>query len=137
MSYAKSQMNRQAILDHLHANPSKSAKAIADSIGISRNSVESCVRFMLRREEISRTGQGSAVRYTARAKTTISAEQVIAEMHDKRSASGKVHEKAQHEHGIISRPGYYCQRGGGWEPKSGKEGQGSGRQRVWVGSAMA
>ena len=41
MSYEQSQQTRQAILDHLHANPLKSANQLALALGKTRSAVQS------------------------------------------------------------------------------------------------
>jgi hypothetical protein len=129
MSYAKSAETRQAILDHIHVNPLQSANQISIAIGATRDSVQSCVKFMTDRGELEKIGSGMKTGYRAQVTTTISAEQVINEMQAKRHAAG-IKAEAK-EHGKTIRPGYYSQRGGDWQAKSGG-GQASGRSRVYV-----
>lgn len=136
MSYIQSQKNRQGILDHLHRHPLKSAQQISKEAGIGRNSVESCVRLMTARGEIEKRGAGAATRYLAIATVTVSAEQIVAEMKEKRAKAGLVAEKAQAGLGKISKPGYYSQRGGGWEANKESGGQSSGRREFGVQSSM-
>lgn len=135
MSYHQSQLNRQAILNHLHASPLKSAKQISNETSLTRNSVENCVRQMTARGEIEKIGAGTATRYKAIAKTTVSAEQIIAEMAEKRHKAGLKAEKAQAGHGIVQREGYYSQRGGGWLSQHDSGGQGAVRGVVGVQSS--
>lgn len=130
MSYQASQNTRQAILDHLRAHPLKSANQIAIDINVSRNSVQSCVVFMLRRGEIEKHGKGMTTSYKAIAQTTISAREVVDEMQAKRQAKGI---KAMSiVSGRKSTPGHYIQRGGNWQPTPGAGGQGAVRQKVGV-----
>jgi hypothetical protein len=123
MSYLTSQGNRQAILDHLHQHPLKGATQISIDINLSRNSVESCVRMMTARGEVEKVGAGATTRYKAIATTTVSAAEIIAEMHDKRMKAGVKAE--QIEHGRVTSPGYYKQRGGTWKAQSSSGGQGA------------
>jgi hypothetical protein len=133
MSYAQSQLNRQAILDHLHQHPLKSAQQISNESGVGRNSVESCVRMMTARGEIEKIGAGATTRYKAIATTTVSAETIIAETKVKRSKAGV--KAAQIEYGRVTSPGYYKQCGGTWKAQSASGGQGAVRVRVYVGSS--
>jgi hypothetical protein len=136
MSYARSAENRQAILDHLHATQPKGANTIAKAIGLGRNTVEACVLMMTARGEIEKLGAGQATRYKAIALTTISAADVVLEMQEKRSKAGAKAEKTQTGSGIVEKPGYYRQQGGGWlagEMRAHDRGQGSAGIRVSAG----
>lgn len=135
MSYQQSELNRQAILDHLHAYPLKSANQIAIDAGLSRNGVQSCVKFMESRGEIEHIGKGKTTAYRALVKTTISAKQVIAEIQEKRRAKGV--EVMASRCGKTSSPGYYSQRGGNWQAQAGQGGQGALRREVGIQSVMA
>lgn len=127
MSYQKSAATRQAILDHLHANPLQSANQLSIEIGATRNSVQACVKFMTDRGEVEKVGSGMKTGYRALVTTTISAEQVIKEMQEKRQAAGV----KPTEHGKTIRPGYYRQRGGDWAAESGG-GQGALRRQFTI-----
>ena len=130
--YTKSAETRQAILDHLHANPLQSANQLSIEIGATRNSVQACAKFMTDRGEVEKVGSGMKTGYRALVETTISAEQVIKEMQAKRQAAGV----KPIEHGKTIRPGYYRQRGGDWPVKSGG-GQGALRREVGIQSSAA
>jgi hypothetical protein len=134
MSYQRSQQTRQAILDELHVNPRQSARGLSTKLGVTRNSVQSCVVFMTERGEIEKIGEGHGTCYVAKVKTTISAQEVIEEIHRKRQASGKKSNPIvleDEEVGVVNRPGYYRQKGGGWKSKGGG-GQGAVRGKVYV-----
>jgi hypothetical protein len=139
MSYTKSAENRQAIIDHLHATHPKGAKGISVAIGLGRNTVEACVRMMTARGELEKIGAGQATRYKAIALTTISAADVVFEMQEKRSKAGvKAREKGETQtgRGIVEKPGFYRQAGGGWlagEMRAEDRGQGSAGIRVSAG----
>lgn len=135
MSYEGAHQTRQQILDWLHVNPNNSAKAIGIGIAEGRNRVESSLRMMTARGEIVKIGHGITTVYRAIATTTISADEVIEEMREKRKKSGGKAEKARSEHGRVTKPGYYAQRGGNWQSKS-EGGQGALRQAVGVASSF-
>ena len=132
MSYTQSELNRQAILDHLHAHPGQGAQVIANAIGITRNSVQNCVKMMTRRGELARTGTRNETRYTAIATTTVSAEQIIEEIRVRRCGKGGEAKKTQVEHGIVKAPGHYIQRGGQWPSQCNSGGQGALRGVVGI-----
>lgn len=134
MSYEQSQKTRQAILDHLHANPLNSANQIAIALGKTRSSVQSCVKFMAGRCELGKIGNGNTTRYRALVTTTISAKDLIEEMQDKRRSAGK--NEISKENGKTRGPGYYSQRGGNWEPHKGT-GQGSLPRVFGIQSGLA
>lgn len=135
MSYQQSEKNRQAILDHLNFYPRKGAASIAESIGISRNSVESCVRFMTRRKEIEKIGNGKATVYVALVKQTISAAEVVRQMQARQASVLSGRKPAPN--GKKSEPGYFSQRGGVWPATPGQGGQGAVRRAVTIQSVMA
>lgn len=134
MSYEQSQQTRQAILDHLHANPLKSANQLALALGKTRSSVQSCVKFMAGRYELEKIGNGNTTCYRALVTTTISAKDLIAEMQQKRRSAGK--NEVTKENGKTRAPGYYSQRGGNWDPHDGR-GQGSLRRTFGIQSGLA
>lgn len=135
MSFQQAQQNRQAILDHLHAHPSKSALQLAEAIGITRNSVQSAVKFMTDRGEVSKTGKGKSVSYTAVAITTISAEQVVKEMQAKKSSVES--KKIRIAQGKFQKPGVYRQIGGGWDSLPAQGGQGACPRPWGIQSGLA
>lgn len=134
MSYESSQQTRQAILDHLHSNPLKSANQLAIALNKTRSSVQSCVKFMAGRYEIEKIGNGNMTCYLALVTTTISAKDLITEMQEKRRSAGK--NEVSKDNGKKHGPGYYSQRGGNWKPHGGT-GQGSLRREFGIQSSMA
>lgn len=134
MSYTRSQNNRQAILDHLHLYPMKGAKAISNDANINRNSVESSLKYMVQIGEVEKIGAGQATRYKAIATKTVSADQVR-ESVDKKRIEALTKDHPSGAYGKTERPGYYSQKGGGWEPHQRQGGQGAVRIKTGIQSS--
>lgn len=129
MSYQDAQQTRQKILDWLHDNPDHGVQAICTGISKTRNHTMGGLRTMTARGEVLKLGEGFGSVYRAIATTTVSAEQIIAEIRD-RQKKGK--EKVP----VNSAPaGHYIQRGGNW-PSRSSGGQGAVRQAVGVASSF-
>ena len=138
MSYQKAEEARQTILDHLHAHPFRSCTQIADETGISRNASHSCIRYMHLSGEIIKHGSGKQVRYTASAKTTITADQVVAAVRAKRVKNDE--ERADVKRGKAKdEPWLYRNRPDHPDhvAPTNQGGQGALRARVYVGASEA
>lgn len=141
MSYQKSAQTRQAILDYLHANPAKRPQQIADGIGADGQKVNTCIKFMLERGEVERVNEKGA--YSAIAKTTISAKEVIAGMQAKmkpKTAKEKAPPVCLEEDQVttIIRPGHIAHRGMNRNrPLQAQGGQGALRREFGIQPVMA
>lgn len=133
MSYEQSAKNRQAILDDLHANPSRDPSDLPEVLGISRNGVKAALKFMREKGEVSKVGSYQHSGYRALVTTTISAKQVIAEMRERKASGVKTTTMPS---GKQRSQGYYCQLGGTWKATASQGGQGAVRERTGVSCSM-
>jgi len=128
MSYQISAANRQAILDCLHKNPMETCGQLFYRLEMTRNSLQSALKFMVDRGEVEKTGRGKATAYRAISVNTITAEQDILEMQAKRQAACT--KKANHQHSSknADRPGVIRHVGGNHPPLKNQGGQGAVRR---------
>lgn len=121
---------RQRILDYVNTHQHASPFEVSQGMGIMQDTVSRAMFDMCHNGEMAREKsmdeRGQPYRYEALVQTASKT------VYKKRIPKPR---KESQTVGKVSKPGYYCQRGGDWKSESGKEGQGSGRQRVWVGSS--
>lgn len=146
-AYVNAQRRRQRVLNFLNENPAQALPVITAHMKEQGDnaSMDNTMRTLLLFGEVAYTGGHGRRKYSAMAVKTRSAQQVMEERESKITAK-YFDEEAKTVTLKKSKNGHYIHRPGVYEnvpghiqgqPIRNQEAQGSGRQRVWVGSAMA